>query len=86
MRLLFLVPLETKSKLNGLSGYKRRTKMLRRYIFRIRVLFSISDINNGSNDDFLPEDDMVEAETEEEESVSFPVRASVTIEKVIVFT
>lgn len=57
--------------------------MLRRYIFRIRVLFSISDISNASPDGFLPEDDMVETETEEEdEAVSFPVRASVTIEKV----
>ena len=45
---------------------------------RIRVLFSISDINNGASDEFLPEDDMIE----EEEAVSFPVRASVTIEKV----
>ncbi|KAI8390198.1 mitochondrial glycoprotein [Blakeslea trispora] len=45
---------------------------------KIRVLFSISDINNAASDEFLPEDDMVE---EEEEAVSFPVRASVTIEK-----
>lgn len=46
-------------------------------------MFSISDINNASPDGFLPEDDMVEAENdEEEEAVSFPVRASVTIEKV----
>lgn len=52
---------------------------------RIRILFSISDINNASPEGFLPEDDMVEAENEEdEEAVSFPVRASVTIEKVIV--
>ncbi|GAA5806793.1 hypothetical protein MFLAVUS_000141 [Mucor flavus] len=49
---------------------------------KIRVLFSISDINNASPDAFPLEDDMVEAENEdEEESVSFPVRASVTIEK-----
>ncbi|KAI8078255.1 mitochondrial glycoprotein, partial [Gilbertella persicaria] len=45
---------------------------------KIRVLFSISDINNATSDEFLPEDDMVE---NEEEVVSFPVRASVTIEK-----
>lgn len=44
-------------------------------------MFSISDINNATPDEFLPEDDMVQAEGEEE-AVSFPVRASVTIEKV----
>jgi complement component 1 Q subcomponent-binding protein len=43
-------------------------------------LFSISDINNATPDEFLPEDDMVDAENEED-AVSFPVRASVTIEK-----
>lgn len=49
---------------------------------KIRVLFSISDINNAASEGFLPEDDMVDAETEEDdEAVSFPVRASVTIEK-----
>ncbi|KAI8646106.1 mitochondrial glycoprotein [Parasitella parasitica] len=47
---------------------------------KIRVLFSISDINNATPDEFLPEDDMVDTENEEED-VSFPVRASVTIEK-----
>ncbi|KAL9547248.1 hypothetical protein MBANPS3_006252 [Mucor bainieri] len=47
---------------------------------KIRVLFSISDINNATPDEFLPEDDMVDAENEED-AVSFPVRASVTIEK-----
>ncbi|KAI8375011.1 mitochondrial glycoprotein [Choanephora cucurbitarum] len=46
---------------------------------KIRVLFSISDINNAASDEFLPEDDMTGEE--EEEVVSFPVRASVTIEK-----
>ncbi|CEP07719.1 hypothetical protein [Parasitella parasitica] len=46
----------------------------------IRVLFSISDINNATSDEFLPEDDMVDVENEED-AVSFPVRASVTIEK-----
>lgn len=46
-------------------------------------MFSISDINNASPDGFLPEDDMVDNESEEDdEAVSFPVRASVTIEKV----
>ncbi|KAI8379780.1 mitochondrial glycoprotein [Radiomyces spectabilis] len=51
---------------------------------KIRVLFSISDINNAAADDgFLPEEDMVEegAEADEEEVASFPVRVSVTIEK-----
>ncbi|KAI8982444.1 mitochondrial glycoprotein [Mycotypha africana] len=47
---------------------------------KIRVLFSISDINNAPSDEFLPEDDVAETE-DVEESVSFPVRASVTIEK-----
>lgn len=46
-------------------------------------MFSISDINNTPGENFLPEDDMIESEAnEEEEPVSFPVRASVTIEKV----
>ncbi|KAI9265918.1 mitochondrial glycoprotein [Sporodiniella umbellata] len=49
---------------------------------KIRVLFSISDINNTPEDSFLSEDDMIESEdNEDEEAVSFPVRASVTIEK-----
>ncbi|CEG79525.1 hypothetical protein RMATCC62417_13979 [Rhizopus microsporus] len=49
---------------------------------KIRVLFSISDINNTPSESFLPEDDMIEPGNEEdEEIVSFPVRASVTIEK-----
>ncbi|KAG1437931.1 hypothetical protein G6F56_012862 [Rhizopus delemar] len=49
---------------------------------KIRILFSISDINNTPGENFLPEDDMIESEAnEEEEPVSFPVRASVTIEK-----
>ncbi|PHZ08928.1 mitochondrial glyco protein [Rhizopus microsporus ATCC 52813] len=49
---------------------------------KIRVLFSISDINNTPSEGFLPEDDMIEPGNEEdEEIVSFPVRASVTIEK-----
>ncbi|CEI97241.1 hypothetical protein G6F70_004400 [Rhizopus microsporus] len=49
---------------------------------KIRVLFSISDINNTPSESFLPEDDMIEPGNEEEEEiVSFPVRASVTIEK-----
>ncbi|KAI7898189.1 mitochondrial glycoprotein [Cokeromyces recurvatus] len=48
---------------------------------KIRVLFSISDINNTTPDEFLPEDDMAVAEDDEEEAISFPVRASVTIEK-----
>ncbi|KAI8076873.1 mitochondrial glycoprotein [Halteromyces radiatus] len=43
----------------------------------ISVLFSISDINNGPADGFLPDED----EVIEEDEVSFPVRASVTIEK-----
>ncbi|ORZ12230.1 mitochondrial glyco protein [Absidia repens] len=43
----------------------------------ISVLFSISDINNGETDGFLPDED----EVTEEDEVSFPVRASVTIEK-----
>jgi complement component 1 Q subcomponent-binding protein len=51
---------------------------------RIRVLFSISDINSAAADDFLHEDDMV-GEEGEEDAASFPVRASVTIEKVILF-
>lgn len=47
------------------------------------MLFSISDINNTPSESFLPEDDMIEPGNEEdEEIVSFPVRASVTIEKV----
>ncbi|CAO3646833.1 unnamed protein product [Cunninghamella blakesleeana] len=45
---------------------------------KITILFSISDINNASSDGFLPEDDEV---VEEDEEASFPVRASVTIEK-----
>ncbi|KAI8060281.1 mitochondrial glycoprotein [Gongronella butleri] len=44
----------------------------------ISVLFSISDINNAS-ESFLPEED-VQVE-EDEEDASFPVRASVIIEK-----
>ncbi|KAG0175317.1 Mitochondrial acidic protein mam33 [Apophysomyces sp. BC1034] len=55
---------------------------------KIRVLFSISDINNAPENDFLPEteeEDLTEGNAEEEEedviSASFPVRASVTIEK-----
>jgi hypothetical protein len=47
-------------------------------------LFSISDINSAAADDFLHEDDMV-GEEGEEDAASFPVRASVTIEKVILF-
>ncbi|KAI8883383.1 mitochondrial glycoprotein [Backusella circina FSU 941] len=47
---------------------------------KIRVLFSISDINSAAADDFLHEDDMV-GEEGEEDATSFPVRASVTIEK-----
>ncbi|CAO3589264.1 unnamed protein product [Absidia cylindrospora] len=43
----------------------------------ISVLFSISDINNGETNGFLPDED----EVTEEDEVSFPVRASVTIEK-----
>ncbi|SAM08431.1 hypothetical protein [Absidia glauca] len=43
----------------------------------VSVLFSISDINNGETEGFLPEED----EVTEEDEVSFPVRASVTIEK-----
>lgn len=45
---------------------------------RIRVLFSIADINNAAPDDFLVENE----EGEEAMAPSFPVRASVTIEKV----
>ncbi|KAF7726422.1 hypothetical protein EC973_008756 [Apophysomyces ossiformis] len=54
---------------------------------KIRVLFSISDINNAVEDDFLQETEegeLAENETDEEEDIigaSFPVRASVTIEK-----
>ncbi|CAO3622329.1 unnamed protein product [Cunninghamella echinulata] len=44
----------------------------------ITILFSISDINNANTDGFLPEEDEV---VEEEDEISFPVRASVTIEK-----
>ncbi|ORX62078.1 mitochondrial glyco protein, partial [Hesseltinella vesiculosa] len=44
----------------------------------VTVLFSISDINNA-DEGFLPEED-VEVEVDEDD-VSFPVRASVTIEK-----
>lgn len=65
------------------SSYKVGGKFNFAVKYRIRVLFSISDINNASPDAFPLEDDMVEAENEDEEdSVSFPVRASVTIEKV----
>lgn len=46
--------------------------------YSVSVLFSISDINNGETEGFLPEED----EVTEEDEVSFPVRASVTIEKV----
>lgn len=50
---------------------------------RIRVLFAISDINNAAEDDFadVPADD-VEGDEEDVAPVSFPVRASVTVEKV----
>ncbi|KAI8974897.1 mitochondrial glycoprotein [Pilobolus umbonatus] len=50
---------------------------------KIRVIFSISDINNAATDDLLPEDGLGAAieEEEEEDAPSFPVRASVTIEK-----
>ncbi|CDS11546.1 hypothetical protein LRAMOSA03809 [Lichtheimia ramosa] len=44
---------------------------------KIRVLFSIADINNAAPDDFLVENE----EGEEAMAPSFPVRASVTIEK-----
>jgi hypothetical protein len=46
-------------------------------------LFAISDINNAADDDFadVPADD-VEGEDDDVAPVSFPVRASVTIEKV----
>jgi len=49
---------------------------------KIRVLFAISDINNAAEDDFadVPADD-VESDEEDVAPVSFPVRASVTIEK-----
>ncbi|KAH8554522.1 mitochondrial glycoprotein [Umbelopsis sp. PMI_123] len=49
---------------------------------KIRVLFAISDINNAADDDFadVPADD-VEGEDDDVAPVSFPVRASVTIEK-----
>jgi hypothetical protein len=53
---------------------------------RIRVLFAISDINNAAEDDFadVPAEDVEGGDEEEEVApVSFPVRASVTIEKVI---
>ncbi|KAG0744631.1 hypothetical protein G6F57_008697 [Rhizopus arrhizus] len=45
---------------------------------KIRILFSISDINNTPPESFLPEDDMIEPENIEDgdEPVSFPVRAS----------
>lgn len=47
------------------------------------MLFAISDINNAAEDDFadVPADD-VESDEEDVAPVSFPVRASVTIEKV----
>ncbi|KAI9316884.1 mitochondrial glycoprotein [Dichotomocladium elegans] len=46
---------------------------------KIRILFSIADINNaGPGDDLLMEGEEVE---EEDVPASFPVRASVTIEK-----
>jgi complement component 1 Q subcomponent-binding protein len=52
-------------------------------LIRIRILFAISDINNAPEDDFaeVPADD-VEGDEEDVAPVSFPVRASVTIEKV----
>jgi hypothetical protein len=40
-------------------------------------LFSISDINNAAPEEFLPE-----GVEDEEAPVNFPVRASVTVEKV----
>ncbi|KAI9473667.1 MAG: mitochondrial glycoprotein [Benjaminiella poitrasii] len=49
---------------------------------KIRVLFSISDINNAASDEFSAVDDMGAAEDEDsEEAVPFLVRASITIEK-----
>ncbi|CAO3685919.1 unnamed protein product [Umbelopsis ramanniana] len=49
---------------------------------KIRVLFAISDINNAAEDDFadVPADD-AEGDEEDVAPVSFPVRASVTVEK-----
>jgi len=46
-------------------------------------LFAISDINNAAEDDFadVPADD-AEGDEEDVAPVSFPVRASVTVEKV----
>ncbi|KAI9245553.1 mitochondrial glycoprotein [Phascolomyces articulosus] len=46
---------------------------------KIRILFSIADINNaGPAEDFLAEG---EEETEDDVAPSFPVRASITVEK-----
>jgi hypothetical protein len=46
-------------------------------------LFAISDINNAAEDDFadVPAED-AEGDEEDVAPVSFPVRASVTVEKV----
>ncbi|KAG2184547.1 hypothetical protein INT43_000456 [Umbelopsis isabellina] len=51
---------------------------------KIRVLFAISDINNAAEDDFadVPAEDVEGGDEEEDVApVSFPVRASVTVEK-----
>lgn len=51
---------------------------------RIRVLFSIADINNASPDEGFFQEESAEATVEEEDSElppAFPVRASVTVEK-----
>ncbi|RUS13226.1 mitochondrial glyco protein, partial [Endogone sp. FLAS-F59071] len=50
---------------------------------KIKILFSISDINNGNVEESdLEEEEVAESDDDDEESSSFPVRCSVTIEKV----